>query len=72
MRKHFKFRQGFENSEKDNITLLVKLSLLTDNLDNEDAFRLMFALDKEYRQIVEEKCGGHERKGFRKWQVKFE
>lgn len=69
MKKHYAFKQGFE-SETGNLTM--KLSIMTENMENKDVFRLIIALDTEYRKLESEKCGGSERKGFKEWQIQFE
>ena len=49
----------------------MKLSVLTENMENRDVFRLIAALDNEYEQLAGEKCGREERKGFKEWQMVF-
>ena len=65
MKQYYGFRQGFEG---ENISLAIKLSVRTENMESKDVFRLIMALDAEYRKLEQEKCSENERKGFKEWQ----
>ena len=71
MKKQFQFKQGFGNGRNGSASLTMKLSVLTENMENRDVFRLIAALDNEYEQLAGEKRGREERKGFKKWQMVF-
>ncbi len=65
MKQHHLFKQGFVG---ENSSLTLKLSVRTENLENKDVFRLITALDTEYRKLENEKCSEKERRGFKEWQ----
>ena len=71
MKKHYKFKQGFENKE-DKISFVMKLSILSENVDSKDICRLITILDTEYQRLLKEKCKNNEGKEFKEWQVHLE
>ena len=71
MKKHYKFKQGFEN-KADKISFVMKLSILSENVDSKDICRLITTLDTEYQQLLKEKCKNNEGKEFKEWQVHLE
>ena len=69
MTQQYGFKQGYEG---ENSSLTIKLSELTKNMENKDVFRLIMALDSEYKKLESEKCSGEDRKGFKEWQLNYE
>lgn len=72
MKKHYKFKQGFENKEDKNISFVMKLTILSENVESKDICRLITTLDTEYQQLLKEKCKNNEGKEFKEWQVHLE
>lgn len=70
MNTQHKIKQGFENKGDNYSSLTIKLSIMAENIEMKDIGRLVNAIDKEYEQIVQEKCGLSKR-GFKEWRMVF-
>ena len=63
----YSFKQGFEN-EEGTVSVSLQLDITTEGIRTKDIQRLVTALEKEYIQLLVDKCGSEER-GYHEWQI---